>query len=321
MKPDGDLGKRHVRIRWFRCCGLGFLLALLLSYISIILLEDLFPWVQFPWTYVPPHERPPDLSRCTRIEIRYEPSVIDQFFVWSGQLNLLSPEEVQYVQSLETIAVEDERVLRNLAHKVRRGLFMEPAKGIGEKPTCSVVCYHGGTRLTSFSAFTGAICLDGGRWFELPGELDDLYKTLTSAATQILPFKVRLDCAGNLGELRIQLGYSSKRNGTYPSRSKWCDIIVQRLRRAGREEWASQWFRCPGASQGKCNYAMNPNCEPNSPPDVVLLFETKAGWNQHGGPELFTFDNHDPRGGCVKFNDGSGRFIRTKEELQKLRWK
>jgi hypothetical protein len=30
---------------------------------------------------------------------------------------------------------------------------------------------------------------------------------------------------------------------------------------------------------------------------MVLLFETKAGWNQHGGPELFTFDNHDPKGG------------------------
>ena len=77
---------------------------------------------------------------------------------------------------------------------------------------------------------------------------------------------------------------------------------------------------------------------------MVLLFETKAGWNQHGGPELFTFDNHDTEGiapdvlpslqrssggGCVLLNDGTVKFIRTpvlseaegKEELHALRWK
>jgi hypothetical protein len=53
----------------------------------------------------------------------------------------------------------------------------------------------------------------------------------------------------------------------------------------------------------------------------VLLFETKAGWNQYGGSELFTFDNHEPRGGCVLLNDGTVKFIRTTEELRQLRWK
>ncbi len=66
---------------------------------------------------------------------------------------------------------------------------------------------------------------------------------------------------------------------------------------------------------------MNAACEANSPLDMVLLFETKAGWNQHGGPELFTFDNHDPKGGCVLLNDGTVRFVRTKQELHALRWK
>ncbi|MDI9432852.1 MAG: hypothetical protein QM570_14145 [Planctomycetota bacterium] len=66
---------------------------------------------------------------------------------------------------------------------------------------------------------------------------------------------------------------------------------------------------------------MNAACEANSPPDMVLLFETKAGWNQHGGPELFTFDNHDPKGGCVLLNDGTVKFIRTEEELHALRWR
>lgn len=66
---------------------------------------------------------------------------------------------------------------------------------------------------------------------------------------------------------------------------------------------------------------MNPRCKRNSPADRVLLFETKDGWNQHGGPELFSFDDHDPRGGLVLLNDGTTRFIRTKEELKQLRWR
>ena len=77
----------------------------------------------------------------------------------------------------------------------------------------------------------------------------------------------------------------------------------------------------PVSILGRCHYAVNPNCEPDSAGDVVLLFETKAGWNQHGGPELFAFDNHDPKGGCVLLNDGTVKFIRTPAELQALRWK
>ena len=69
------------------------------------------------------------------------------------------------------------------------------------------------------------------------------------------------------------------------------------------------------------DYAMNSNCREDSPKDMVFLFESRPGWNQHGGPELFTFDNHDPKGGLVLLNDGIVKFIRTEEELKQLRWK
>jgi hypothetical protein len=54
---------------------------------------------------------------------------------------------------------------------------------------------------------------------------------------------------------------------------------------------------------------------PVVPNDLVWL-----GWNQYGGAELFTFDNHDPKGGCVLLNDGTVKFIRTEEELYTLCW-
>ena len=110
------------------------------------------------------------------------------------------------------------------------------------------------------------------------------------------------------------------------------------------EERMVQLFTCPSAGErsrkadvsGRGNepnvlpqrepvrvshYAMNINCKPSSRPNVVLLFESKAGWNQHGWLELFTFDNHDPKGGWVLLNDGTVKFIRTEEELHQLRWK
>jgi hypothetical protein len=113
----------------------------------------------------------------------------------------------------------------------------------------------------------------------------------------------------------------------YPAPRTWCDSMewafVGPTIRSRRHEVESKMkvHVCPSAGEGWNHYAMNPNCKADSPPDMVLLFETKAGWNQHGGLELFTFDNHDPKGGCVLLNDGTVKFIRTTEDLQQLRWK
>lgn len=146
-------------------------------------------------------------------------------------------------------------------------------------------------------------------------------------------------------------------DGMWPDPNQWCDVIVDQIRlRTGAmtpdghvlsrnvnraERTIFKIFTCPGmrqrtgessilnkpnspAAEGESresHYAMNADCGPNSPADCVILFETKTGWNRHGGPELFTFDNHDPKGGWVLLKDGSVRFIRTEAELQPLRWK
>ncbi|MHC4641454.1 MAG: hypothetical protein ACYS32_07395 [Planctomycetota bacterium] len=54
--------------------------------------------------------------------------------------------------------------------------------------------------------------------------------------------------------------------------------------------------------------------------DVVLLFESRPGWNRFGGPELLTFDNHGGRGCNVLFSDGNVRFIEP-EDVNNLKWK
>jgi len=105
-------------------------------------------------------------------------------------------------------------------------------------------------------------------------------------------------------------GYDDK----YPTADKWCDLLIEYT------DVTEKQFRCPGNREERCSYAMNPNCEPNSPLDMVLIFETKGGWNRFGGSELLTTENHKGEGCNILFNDSHVSFIRP-GELGELKWK
>ncbi|MBN2019382.1 MAG: hypothetical protein JW749_04080 [Sedimentisphaerales bacterium] len=129
----------------------------------------------------------------------------------------------------------------------------------------------------------------------------------------------RIVCTYHLGNLvKAILLYAEDVENVYPETEDWCDLLVQ------HSDIHKKEFICPEAvkygDEGPCHYAMNPNCKPDSPNDVVLLFETKGGWNQFGGPELLTFENHKPKGVSVGYNDGHVEFIKP-EEIDKLKWK
>ena len=112
----------------------------------------------------------------------------------------------------------------------------------------------------------------------------------------------------------VLLIYAGEYHNMYPTPEKWCDLLIDKC------EAPKESFQCPWDKESKCSYAMNPNCEPNSPEDIVLLFESAGGWNQFGGPELLNIQNHDGEGCNVVFNDGHVEFVES-EELDKLRWK
>ena len=276
-----------------------------------------------------------DVSHCTRIEIQYKPSMLEYFFPYESQKSLLSPAEKQYLQSLKTIVVDDQERIKAFADEIGEGADIGGI--VTEQRKLDLVCYRNDERLTSFTVYDDTtIDSEEKRRFMYyhRGGLQSL-KMLTPP--QIQPFEFRVQCAKNLNDLwhRFRVYHkaemermritSSKSVILYPDPINWCEAMVQCLKVAyqiiGPSTWIMKPHKCPSAVEGKCHYAMNPNCMPDSPPDTVLLFETKAGWNQHGGPELFTFDNHDPKGGCVLLNDGTVKFIRTQEELRQLRWK
>jgi hypothetical protein len=123
-------------------------------------------------------------------------------------------------------------------------------------------------------------------------------------------------CLNNLKQLGLAFQmYAQDNSNTYPTPDKWCDLIKPYLHRGADEKI----FRCPAAERARCHYAMNPYCEPNSPPGTVLLFETKGGWNLFGGPELLTTENHSNNKTHIYFKDSSYKRIR-KEEIPNLKW-
>ena len=271
------------------------------------------------YSHQPKHPSPPDLSNCTRIEIAYLPSTLEYFFPSASSQGLLSTAEIQYLKSVKRIVVEDRKTIKAFAYDVSRAVYQGPAsRSLGIANAAHVLCYRGGEQQTDFIMMGGLIQTKDDHEFQFHRIRTD-WQMITP---KIWPFEVRVECRGNLRELRRYFPKYFQNEQKYPPPEKWCDVIVRTIHsQYGSAKSRVGVFRCPSVHKGKCNYAINPNCGPNSPLDTVLVFETKAGWNQHGGPELFTFDNHDPKGGCVLLNDGTVKFIRTQEELQQLRWK
>jgi len=111
---------------------------------------------------------------------------------------------------------------------------------------------------------------------------------------------------------RAMESYAEDNEGRYPDPNQWCDLIES------SDELYAGVFKCPAADDGRCHYAMNPYCEPNSPGDTVLVFETHDGWNQYGGPELLCLDRHRGLANVV-FNDRHVEFVRP-QDINDLNW-
>ena len=122
-------------------------------------------------------------------------------------------------------------------------------------------------------------------------------------------------CASNMSGLgRAMLIYANDNNDQYSTADKWCDLLIEY-----DTDVKEKFFKCKGAGKGRCNFAINSKAEPNSPSDIVWLFESQPGWNQHGGPEILTTENHKGKGCNILFNGRHVVFVKTKD-LGELNW-
>ena len=115
--------------------------------------------------------------------------------------------------------------------------------------------------------------------------------------------------------------YAQNNSDRFPS-AKWCDDIVEdSTEYFGTNCDITQAFHCPSTPKRQfCGYAMNRRvvgkyCE-QIPVDTVLLFESDAGWNAVGGPEIAA---HHHVCMNVILADGSVQEVLF-DEIGKLRW-
>jgi hypothetical protein len=282
--------------------------------------------------------QPPDLKACTRLEV-HDPYGTLNYVISDAatHADIFSDEEKKFLRSFATHVIANPDVVRAFAWVVSRGTYVRRSTTSVSTAGVNIICYHGDERVASLQIYSAHIKTSDGSVFKYADGLLGL-SSLRPAETE--PLRLRFDCAGHQSTLATASLLFRRTLIAYPDPNRWCDITADTLWRLhggqgsrGVDLATARLFQCPAAqeragyppnrtkSSRLSHYAMNPDCRPDSPGDVVLFFETKAGWNQHGGPELFTFDNHDPKGGCVLLNDGTSRFIRTKEELAQLRWK
>ena len=125
-------------------------------------------------------------------------------------------------------------------------------------------------------------------------------------------------CGQNLLVLgRALLMYADDNDDKYPTPSKWCDLLIEHTNVSKKQ------FKCPRSKRAGCSYAMNPNCDVNSHPVTVLLFEADiwedGGWNKFGGSELLNLRHYQGYACNILYNDSSvcSHILRT---LPSLRW-
>lgn len=102
-------------------------------------------------------------------------------------------------------------------------------------------------------------------------------------------------------------------NGKYPSAENWQDLLLPQI------SDNNDVFTLPSKVVTKNTIALNPNAKPDSPKDVVVLFESTGGWNAHGQAELLAPTSNGKPGCFVVFNDGQIKFIKP-EQTKDLNW-
>lgn len=296
------------------------------------------------------NRQPPDISNCTRIEVHYTRGALEYFIPETEDQDiLLNDDERLLIKSFDTWTVTDPQLIKAFAYDVSWGTYRGKERGMHILSGVRVACYRGKERVASFTVYRRSIVTADKNRFEYSPGMPDLD---ILAPPEVKPLEARWKCSWHLSQL-LFVGLEYRPGRVYPDPNQWCDDIVEFMRSRhvsysflkGTPQYPrsdaciARTFACPSVHASseasdahshmakqmvfiwRSDYAMNPHCRKESPGDMVFLFETNAGWNQHGGPELFTFDNHDPKGGCVLFNDGTVKFIRTQEELLQLRWK
>lgn len=126
-----------------------------------------------------------------------------------------------------------------------------------------------------------------------------------------------INCVSHVKQLALAVHiYATDNENRFPPADSWCDVIRS-------ETGTDQVFQCPSDPSLRCAFAYNRRLDGLSEdeinPQTVLFFESDAGWNAAGGPELFSPHQHSRTSVIVGFADGSVQQL-SRAKFESLRW-
>ncbi len=291
---------------------------------GILVFPCLLVLIWWMYSFCSFHSTVNKLKTCDSIEITIYPSAFEACPMLYSYVDSKSLVDDSLFEHPTKLVITNKNIIRSIAHEILKTTYR-----IGEPGTQAIfmswtdifICKNGKV-IDGFGILGGNNLVTGryGTFFSSERLLDKIFRILP----QTRPITMRAFCASNLYQLGRSLQfYDDSHNRKYPDPNNWCDILLAESVKYfydGAAAISVKDFVCQAAGPGKCHYAINPYCTPQSPNDVVLLFETHAGWNQHGGPELMAFDHHEPNGCNVLLNRGKIKFI-TPDHVADLKWK
>ncbi len=126
-----------------------------------------------------------------------------------------------------------------------------------------------------------------------------------------------INCMNNMKQLGLgMVMYADAHTNQLPSAAAWSDSVSNYVS-------STNVFHCPADPHAGCSYAFNQKLDRQDlkqvNPGTVLLFESTAGWNASGGPEMMDPGRHGRDGCNIVFADGHAEMVR-KSRLATLRW-
>jgi hypothetical protein len=129
-------------------------------------------------------------------------------------------------------------------------------------------------------------------------------------------------CVNTMKQLGLAFRvYEEDQSDMFPP-NQWCDALLNNKRVT--TNFSVNGFLCPAANKNqRSSYALNHNLvgikdDDKVSKDTVLIFESDAGWNAIGGPEIATARHYGSRL-TVVLVDGSVHRIEIKD-IGNLRW-
>ncbi len=127
-----------------------------------------------------------------------------------------------------------------------------------------------------------------------------------------------VSCMNHVKQLALAVRiYALDNNDRFPFATNWCDAVSNNVSEL-------ELFQCPaGRKDSNCHYAFNARLSgvetKKADQDIVMIFESDAGWNANGGPELLLQKPRHQNRVVIAFADGSVRQVPA-AKLDQLRW-